>query len=84
MISYWPTPAFSNEIIHIYYAKNLIKIKKQPDKDEFLKTKFFSLEKIFKMIQTGEIMDSKSIIGILFYLFKYKFTQLKTLPTNLR
>ena len=36
LISFWPTAAFANEIIHIYWADQLTAGPSNPDDDEFL------------------------------------------------
>jgi ADP-ribose pyrophosphatase len=65
LISFWPTPAFATEIIHIFAATGLVKTKKMPDDDEFLETKTVSFEGAMRMIKNGKIMDSKTIIALL-------------------
>jgi len=67
LISFWPTPAFSNEVIHIFVAKNLTKGRTNPDEDEFVKAKAWPLEEVFSLIRRGKIKDSKTIIAILAY-----------------
>jgi len=67
LIDYWPTPAFSNEILKIYIAFNLKKGKKHPDEDEFLSTKKLTLSNAISMINKGKIKDSKTIIALLYY-----------------
>ncbi len=66
MISYWPTPAFSNEVIHIYWADGLKKGKNNPDEDEFLRVKTMTFGEMLKKVQTGKIRDSKTVIGVLY------------------
>jgi len=58
------TPAFSDEIIHIYTATELIAGETQKDKDEFIDTEIFSVEELVKMVYSGEITDAKTIIGV--------------------
>ncbi len=62
-----PSNAFSNEFLHIYLARGLKRGKSCPDEDEFLNVKKFSLNKIYKMIEKGQIQDAKTIIALLFY-----------------
>src|SRR3989338_2824584 len=65
IISYCPTPAFSQEVIHIYWADSLKKGKCNPDEDEFLRVKVESFQNILQKIRKGKIKDSKTVIGIL-------------------
>ena len=36
LVSYWPTAAFSQEVIHLYVAEGLRPTKMNPDDDEYL------------------------------------------------
>ncbi|MCL2389243.1 MAG: NUDIX hydrolase, partial [Elusimicrobia bacterium] len=68
LISFWPTPAFSDEILHIYVAKGLKKSgKATPDFDEFIDTEIFNFDDVFEMIKTGKIQDSKTVIALSYY-----------------
>jgi len=64
LISFWPTPAFSNEELYIYIATDLIAGKKHPDSDEFVQTVTISLKKALQMVYSGKIKDSKTIIAL--------------------
>ncbi len=61
----YTSPGFSNEEIHIYHARGLKKGVATPDEDEYIETIEIPLDIAIKMINDGEIQDSKSIIGIL-------------------
>lgn len=61
----YPTPGYCNEIIHIYYATDLISGETHPDEDEFLDIAEFTEEEILDMIVSGKIKDTKTIAGIL-------------------
>ena len=67
LVSFWPTPAFSDEIIHIYSATRLKKHEASPDADEFIRAKIVSLEQALKWIKNGRIKDSKTVIGLLMW-----------------
>lgn len=71
LVSFWPTPAFSNELLKIYIAWDLKKGKNNPDEDEFVDTVKIKPEKAFKMIEKGKIKDSKTVIAVLYYFLKY-------------
>ena len=66
LISYWPTPAFSNELLHIYEADGLVKTRKNPDEDEFIDSKIVSLKEAMSIVVSGKIKDSKTIIALLY------------------
>jgi len=65
LLSYEPTPAFSQEVIHVYWAENLKKGKSCPDEDEFLRTKIVTFGETLEKIRKGKIRDSKTVAGIL-------------------
>ncbi|RBP45572.1 NUDIX hydrolase [Garciella nitratireducens] len=68
--SIYTSPGFSNEIIHIFLALDLQKTKIHRDENEFMDVIEISLEEAKKMIDTGQIHDAKTIIGILSFLLK--------------
>ncbi|MBN1620990.1 MAG: NUDIX hydrolase [Endomicrobiales bacterium] len=68
LFSFWPTPAFSDEVIHIYSAKNLVETKHSPDEDEFIKSEVIPLTSVKKFIEKGRIRDAKTVIAVLFWL----------------
>jgi ADP-ribose diphosphatase len=72
LIDFWPTPAFSNELLKIYIAVDLKAGKAMPDEDEFLNVEFLPLEKAMKMIKSGKIKDSKTIIALQAYMLEKK------------
>lgn len=64
LTSIWTAPGFSDEIIHIYVAEDLIERKQQLDDDEFLQVEIYDQKALRKMIQEGVITDSKTLIGL--------------------
>ncbi len=63
--SYYTTPGFSNEIMHLFFARNLKVSQKECDDDEFIEKLDVSPIEALHMITKGEIIDSKTIMGIL-------------------
>lgn len=63
----YPSPGYTNEVIHIYLAKGLTFSDLHLDEDEFLNVEKYPLDKAVEMVMSGEIKDGKSIIGILKY-----------------
>lgn len=61
----YPTVGFCTEKLHIYLAKDLEQGNFNFDDDEFIEVKKIPLEKAIDMIYTGEIIDAKTIIGLL-------------------
>lgn len=65
LIQYWPTPAFANEVLHLYVAEGLKAGKMDTDEDEFLECVTLPLRKALDLVRRGEIRDSKTVIGLL-------------------
>lgn len=65
LLRYWPTPAFANEVLHLYVAEGLTPGKHAPDEDEFIEPVVMPFEKALGLIKRGKIMDSKTVIGLL-------------------
>ena len=59
------TPGFTNEVIHLYVAEDLVFAEQCPDEDEFIDVEVFTKEEIRKMIENGTICDAKSLLGLL-------------------
>lgn len=75
----YTTPAFSNEIIHIFYylLDSLDNVSlKQIDLQEINEIKFFSLHKIKQMILKNEITDTKTISAFTFCIINNLFKNL--------
>jgi ADP-ribose pyrophosphatase len=65
ILSFWPTPAFANEVIHLYLASRLTPGKFAPDADEFIEPLRLSLSTAMDLVRRGRIKDSKTLIGLL-------------------
>jgi len=67
ILSFYPTPAFATEVLHIFVASGLKYIGANPDEDEFLEVKIVPLSRAIDWIKKGRISDAKSIIALLLY-----------------
>src|ERR1019366_4560227 len=65
LLSYWPTAAFSQEVIHLYVAEGLRPTRMNPDDDEYLELIRISPRELERRIRTGRIQDSKTLIAYL-------------------
>ncbi|NLB89735.1 MAG: NUDIX hydrolase [Clostridiales bacterium] len=72
LITFYPTPAYCSEQIHLFYANNIRKTKQHLDEDEFLQVHFFTLEELREMIRKREITDGKTLVGIFLAFEKMK------------
>lgn len=65
LCSFYSSPGFSNELIHIYIATDLVLKEATPDEDEYICKEEHTIEELLKMIHSGDLKDSKTIIGII-------------------
>jgi ADP-ribose pyrophosphatase len=65
ILKYYASPGFIAETMAIYMARNLRPGKAQPEEDERIQTRFFSLASALKMLKSGTIQDGKTTIGLL-------------------
>ncbi len=63
-----PTPGFVNEWMWIFAAEGLVKGAAQPEEDEKITPRAFTLKRVDAMIQSGRLRDAKSIAGLLYYM----------------
>ena len=65
LVSFYTSPGFSNEVMHMFLATGLREGKNDPDDDEMVETVEISRDRAIDMILKGEIKDGKTIAGIL-------------------
>lgn len=68
----YPTPGYTDEILHLYTARNLTKTKQRLDEDEFLTVERIPYKKAVEMCLNGELKDAKTLIAILVFDAKRK------------
>ncbi len=66
ILTLYPAPAYSDEVLHVFVATNLSKGEASPDEDEVIQAFKYKLDDVIKMIHDGTIKDSKTVSGILF------------------
>jgi len=67
-----PVPGYSNELIHIFLANDLVPAEQDLDKDEVLDVHEVPLGKAVEMIHEGAIRDSKTISGLFMAINRLK------------
>ncbi|MBI4679560.1 MAG: NUDIX hydrolase [Elusimicrobia bacterium] len=65
LLDFWPTPAFANERLTIYLAEGLLPGDLSPDPDEFLDVVALPFQEALRLVRSGRIRDSKTVIGLL-------------------
>ena len=63
-----PTPGFVNEWMWIFAAEGLTQGSAQPEEDERITARIFTLKQVDAMIRSGRLRDAKSIAGFLYYM----------------
>ncbi len=60
---YYPAYGYSNEIINLYLARDLVKKGELTAIDEISRVEVYSQERLFAMVREGKIMDAKTILA---------------------
>ena len=72
----YPSPGYTDEIIHIYFVDRAKFVGEKLDEGEFLNCEFLPLEDVLALIESGEICDAKTVCAVYKYLaLKDKFTR---------
>ena len=66
LITIYTTPGFTDEKIHLFMATGLRMGESQREADEFIEVVTLPLSEVLQMIERGEIVDGKTLIGILY------------------
>jgi ADP-ribose pyrophosphatase len=65
LAEFYPSPGFLAEKMTIYMARDLIQGEPKPMEDERIEAKWFTAREVDRMIQSGKIIDAKTMIGFL-------------------
>jgi len=68
LFSFYTTPGYSSENLYLFIAEGLRYFGQNLDKGEYIETVEIDKKEILSKIINGQIKDSKSIIGLLWYL----------------
>lgn len=62
--------AFTNELVEIFVARDLVPTKQKFDEEESIELEEYTMEELKEMIFQGEIKDSKTVAGLLAYALR--------------
>ncbi|CAM2806081.1 NUDIX hydrolase [Paenibacillus sediminis] len=62
--SFYTSPGFADEIIHLYVTEDLEEGQYAPDEDEFLHNIEVTLDEAWDLIANGRISDAKTIMAV--------------------
>lgn len=64
IISFYTSPGFADELVHIFYTDQLESGVENTDEDEFVEKIEVTLQEAEKMIETNEIFDAKTAFAV--------------------
>lgn len=64
---FYSAPGFCNEFLHLFLAEDLYSAPLPPDENESIDLLLLSLEEILELIRQNQILDAKTVAGILRY-----------------
>ncbi len=62
--SFYTSPGFADEILHLYVAEQLVPGEAKPDEDEFLECDAITLEQARQYMREQRISDAKTITAV--------------------
>lgn len=65
LLSFYPSPGYSDEVIHIFLARNLTFKEQHAELDEEIQFGFFPFEDAQKMIFSSQPADGKTMMALL-------------------
>ena len=64
---FYPSPGFLGEWMQVYLAEGLTSGESKPDEDEYIEHRLIPLSEALAWIDSGKIVDGKSLVAILQY-----------------
>lgn len=68
LLEFFPSPGFVAERMSLYLASNIRPGKARPEADEKIAMRAFTSRQALGLIESGKIVDAKSLVGLLFFL----------------
>lgn len=62
--SFYTSPGFADEILHLYVAEDLVQGEMKLDEDEFLDCEAITLDEALQYIKENRISDAKTIMAV--------------------
>ncbi len=69
--SFYTSPGISDEVIYLFTARGLVRRSQRLEEGEHITVEANTLAECVEKIRTSQIMDAKTILGILWYQHKY-------------
>jgi ADP-ribose pyrophosphatase len=74
LVSFYTSPGFSTELIHIFLATDLFEVAVAHDEEEEIEVLRLPLEEAIHQVMAREISDAKTVAGLLAYAASQKVT----------
>ena len=65
LLTFWTTPGFCDEVMHLFRATGLTLIPPRPEADERIEQATFTLDEAMAMVKRGEIREGKTLVALL-------------------
>ena len=66
LTSIWTTPGFTDELIHLFWARDLVSGTAAREADEFIEVVPRPLSQVLQDIRQGVVRDAKTVVSILY------------------
>jgi ADP-ribose pyrophosphatase len=66
-MDFFPTPGFLEERMYLLLAEGLKAGEAQPEEDEKIISRAYTVKELYQLMKRGKLHDAKSIAGILYY-----------------
>lgn len=63
--TFWTTPGFCDEVMHLFRATSLEAVPARPEPDERIEQATFTLPEALAMVRRGEIREGKTLVALL-------------------
>jgi ADP-ribose pyrophosphatase len=63
--TYHTSKSVMDETAHLFLGEEMVKVALPPDETEFIETRPFPFSEVMRMVRSGEIVDSMTIIAVL-------------------
>ena len=70
VFSFYPTPGFCDELLHLYYTNRVEKTSMNLEFDEDIVVEFYHLEEAMEMSLRGDIIDGKTLLALFWLHWK--------------
>jgi len=60
-----PSPGYCNEVVHLYLARELVRVPAQPEEHELFEVHWIDREVALGQVYDGTIRDAKTMLGLM-------------------